>query len=391
MVNQLLEKAVTATEQENWSLANQYLQQLSLEKADQFQQALDIGLKILERGDFQERWDVAKIFPKFGQIAISPLIEILEDEEADLEQRWFAGRILGEFNHPEAIATLVNLLKTTEDEDLAAIAAQALANLGKSSIEALTSLLSQPDSRLLATCSLAQIRRPEAIAPLLTAVKDRDVAVRSTAIEALSSFHDPRIPPVLIEALNDKAAAVRKEAVIGLGVRTDLAAQLDLLNHLKPRLYDFNLEVCQQAAIALGRLGTDRAAAALFAVLQSPATPIPLQVNLIQALGWMETAASLQYLQQSLCLVAEESVLEIVRVLGRIEAESLKAKAAQILLDFFGSRHPIVETIAIKQALAHAWGQLGEESAVEPLLQLREDAEARVRWQAIAALKHFSI
>ncbi len=391
MVNQLLEKAAIATGQENWSLANQYLQQLSLEKAAQFQQALDIALKILERGDFRERWDVAKIFPKFGQIAISPLIEILEDEEADLEQRWFAGRILGEFNHPEAIATLVNLLKTTEDEDLAAIAAQALANLGKSSIEALTSLLSQPDSRLLATCSLAQIRRPEAITPLLTAVKDRDVAVRSTAIEALSSFHDPRIPPVLIEALNDKAAAVRKEAVIGLGVRTDLAAQLDLLNHLKPRLYDFNLEVCQQAAIALGRLGTDRAAAALFAVLQSPATPIPLQVNLIQALAWMETAASLQYLQQSLSLVAEESVLEIVRVLGRIGSGSLKAKAAQILLDFFDSRHPIVETIAIKQALAHAWGQLGEESAVEPLLQLREDTEVRVRWQAIAALKHFSI
>ncbi len=104
----------------------------------------------------------------------------------------------------------------------------------------------------------------------------------------------------------------------------------------------------------------------------------------------METGASLQYLQQSLSLVAEESVLEIVRVLGRIGSGSLKAKAAQILLDFFGSRHPIVETIAIKQALAHAWGQLGEESAVEPLLQLREDAEARVRWQAYAALKHFS-
>ena len=53
-------------------------------------------------------------------------------------------------------------------------------------------------------------------------------------------------------------------------------------------------------------------------------------------------------------------------------------------------QYPIVETIALKQALANAWGQLGEESAVEPLLQLREDAEARVRWQAIAALKHFS-
>jgi HEAT repeat protein len=158
------------------------------------------------------------------------------------------------------------------------MAATALSSLGDSAIEALASLLSEPDSRLLATTALSQIRRPEIITPLLGVVDDPQVAVRSMAIEALSSFHDSRIPPVLLKALKDHAAVVRKEAVIGLGLRSDLREELDLLNQLKPLLYDFNPDVCQQAAIALGRMGTDEAADALFKVLQSPATPAPFKL-----------------------------------------------------------------------------------------------------------------
>ncbi len=386
-INPFLKKATAAMKQENWSLVNQYLQPLSLDKTSQFQQAIEVAIAVLEHGDFQHRWDVSKLFPKFGEVAIPPVIQILENEDADLELRWFAGRILGEFNHPEAIASLVHLLQTAEDEDLSAIAATALANLGTASITVLTHALKNPQSRVLATRALAKIRRPEVIEPLLTVVKDPDVEVRTTAIEALSSCHDPRIPPVLIAALKDVAAPVRKEAVIGLGLRTDL----DILNALQPRLYDFNLEVCQQAAIALGRLKTDEAAAALFDVLQSAATPVALQVYLVQALGWMETPASLQYLEQSWFQVAEESVLEIIRVLGRIATASLKPKAAEILLNFFHSEHPAVETTVIKQALACAWGQLGETSAIEALTQLSQDSQVHVKLQALAALKPFSL
>ncbi|NEO98943.1 MAG: HEAT repeat domain-containing protein [Symploca sp. SIO2E9] len=383
-----LEQAASATDKKNWLLANQCLQQLSLEKTNQFQQALDIALTVLEQGDFQERWNLAKIFPKFGDIAISPLIEILEDEEVDLEQRWFAGKILGEFNHPEVIITLANLLKNTEDEELATISANALANLGKSSIDLLANLLSEPDYRRFATSALAQIRSREVITPLLTVAQDQDPAIRSAVIEALSSFRVPEIVPVLIEALNDYAAVVRKEAVIALGFRKDLAIELDLLNHLQPRLYDLNLEVSQQAAIALGRLGTEQAATALFTVVKSSSTPIPLQITIIQALAWIETAVSVEYLQKSFPLVAEASILEIVRMLGRIELEMLKVKAAQILFDFFYSGDSIIETTPIKQALAHAWGQLGKDLAIEPLRHLSEDDDARVRLQAIASLKH---
>lgn len=394
----ILEKAATATQQQNWALVNQCLQQLPLEKNGakslplneaELQQVLNLALDVLNLGDFQERWDVAKIFPKLGEQAIAPLIEIIQDEEAELELRWFAARILGEFNHPCVITTLVELLKTAEDEDLAEMAAVALSSMGKSAIDALADLLADSQTRLLATQSLSQIRRPEIIEPLLSVVQDTDVTVRATAIEALCSFHDSRIPPVLIAALDDHAAVVRKEAVIGLGLRPDLWSKLNLLDRIKPLLYDFNGQVCQQATVALGRSRTDEAAQALFEVLQSPATPVPLQIDLIRALAWVGTAKAVEYLQQALHFASTESTHEIVKVLGRMERPTLQAKATQILLDLFQSQHPATQLATFKQTLAQAWGQLGDISAIDALVKLLADPVDSVRLHAIAALKNF--
>lgn len=401
-MSKVIEQATAAAQQGNWSLLNQCLQQLPLGKNatdtdvesaplndTDLEQVLNLALDTLHAGDFRERWDIAKVFAKLGERAIAPLIEILEDDEAELELRWFTARILGNFNHPTAITTLVNLLQTAEEEDLAAMAATALSSLGHSAVDALADLLADPQTRLLATTALSQIRRTEIIEPLLNIVGDPDVAIRATAIEALSSFHDPRIPPVLLEALDDNAAEVRKEAVTGLGLRPDLWGELDLLNRLKPLLYDFNRDVCQQAAIALGRSGRDEAADALFEVLISPATPVPLQIDFIRALGWVGTAKALDYLQQALPGVSVEGVHEIVRILGRTEQPVLKTKVAQILLDFFHSQHPTTTLAPIKQALAQAWGHLGEMSAMVTLMELLADSEESVRWHAIAALKNF--
>ena len=352
---------------------------------------------------------MAKQLPKFGEVAIAlrarcangPLIEIISDQDAPIELRWLAGSILGEFDRPEAIASLVNLLKSSEEEDLAAIALRAryanaastLANKGKNAITSLTELLKRPEYRLLATSALAQIRSLEAIAPLLTVVEDADVNVRATAVEALGSFHDPRVPPVLIAALKDSGAMVRKEAAIALGFRTDLAGELDLLSHLKPLLYDLNIEVCQRAAIAIalraryanGKFQTEAAAKELFSVLQSPHTPVSLQKTVIQSLGWMSSKSSLEYLQIALNRVGVESQLEIIQILGRIEKAELQPLAAQILLEWYDLNQRAMETTAIKKALAHAWGQLGVASAEEAIAQAGCRHQRQI---AQAALKH---
>lgn len=395
---EILEKAVIALDRENWSLVNQYLQQLPLAKhgtmsqrleESQLQQVIDLAIQVLVSSDFQERWEVAKVFPKLGERAIAPLIEILEDEDAELELRWHVARILGNLNHPSAVTALVELLQNAEDEDLAQMAATALANLGSFAIDALASLLANEDTRLLAVRSLAHIRRVETITPLLSVVDDSQASVRATAIEALSSFHDARIPPVLLKALNDRAAMVRKEAIIGLSLRTNLQDEFNLVNCIEPLLWDLNGDVCQQAAIALGRLGTHEAAEALFHVLRSSTTPLPLQITIVRALGWIETVNTLGYLQQGLKCTSSEVCQEIIAVLGRQSCPHLRAKAAKILIDFLNSGRPVVQDIGIKQALAMALGQLGEASTLKALMALLADADMGVRLHAIAALKHF--
>ncbi len=389
----ILEQATQAIARKNWSLAAQYLQQITIDNPLETQAVLTIALRVFEQGDFRERWEIAKIFPKIGVSAIKPLLTILEDQTRELEQRWFVGRILGEFKETEVVQVLVNLLQTSEDDDLALIAATALANMGKPVITVLDDLLNnqnEPDTRLLATCALARIRSPEVIESLLRVVGDREANIRATALEALSSFHDHRVVPVLLNSLNDPASSVRKEAVIGLGIRSDLATEIDLFSYVEPRLSDISLEVCQQAAIALGRLGTSQAHLALLKVLKSGLMPLPVQFTIIQSLGWSETPTSLDCLQAALTIVSSDCVLEIIRILGRVKTANLRKRASQILLDFYHQETAEIKSPVLKQTLAYAWGQLGEPSAFGALKSLERDQNLGVRLHANATLKRLN-
>ncbi len=402
-MSNILEQAQVAADRQNWPLLVECLQQVTANGSQPqeqhiLEQAVSLAIQALEWGDFQDRWEIAKVFPNLGNGAIAPLIAVLEDEDADTEPRWFAARILGKFvkhsypegNRPEVMQALVKLVKNS-DEELSQIAAETLGNFGPTAIESLATLLLQEESRQFATAALAQIRRTETIPPLLSVVGDTKVGVRVAAIEALSSFHDSRIPPVLVSALKDPATAVRKEAVRALGVRPYLDAELDLVNLLKPLLSDIRLEVCQSAAIALGRLKTDAAAYSLFELLRSPTTPVELQIETVRALSWSETAVALEYLQQTLIAEVNNTnslvCQEIVTVLGRVEKPELKALAAEILSDLLASNHPAVEFTGIKQSLALGLGKLGDMRALDVLIKLLADPDNSVRLHSLSALK----
>ncbi|MEG4324855.1 HEAT repeat domain-containing protein [Microcoleus sp. herbarium5] len=390
-----LEQAQVAADRQNWPGLVECLQQVTAKGTKPQEQhildrAVSLAIQALEWGDFQDRWEIAKVLPNLGNGAIAPLIAVLEDEDADTEPRWFAARILGKFDRPEVIQALVELVKNSEEE-LSQIAAETLGNFGPTAIESLATLLLQEDSRQFATAALAQIRRSETIAPLLSVVGDSQVAVRAHAIEALSCFHDSRIPPVLVAALKDPATAVRKEAVRALGARAYLDAELDLVNLLKPLLSDIRLEVCQQAAIAIGRVKTDAAAAALFELLRSPTTPVELQIETVRALSWMENATALAYLHQTLMAPFNNKnptvYQEIVTVLGRVEKPELKAVAAEILIDLLKRNHPAVQEAVGKNSLALGLGKLGDMRGLDALILMLGDADSSVRLHCMAALK----
>lgn len=402
----------TAAKQANWSLVNRHLQQIILgewgsnrqvkenklrsgsesesEFKLEFEQVLDFAFQVLRFGDFQERWEVAKIFPKLGDGIVTPLLNIIEDEEGNVESRWFAIRILGKFDQPQVVISLANILRKTEEEDLCAIAATSLANIGTAAIKPLSELLQDEKSRLLAVQSLAIIRRVEIIAPLKTVVKDPTPEVRATALEALGSFHNPELVPLFIEALKDPSARVRKEAVVALGMARKFKTDFDTINHLIPLLHDLNPQVCQQTVLALGRMEDDKATEALFIVLMSAVTPVWLQEEIVRVLSWGNTTQSLAYLEKALYSSQSDICKEIVTVLGRQDSLENRSGATQILIDFFNSKQDLANRSQIKQAIAMSLGELGDRLAKNILQELASDEDSRVKLHAIAALKKIS-
>ncbi|MEB3218215.1 MAG: HEAT repeat domain-containing protein [Nostocales cyanobacterium 94392] len=387
----------------NWILISQQLQQL-LEKNEiartledeELEQAVVIGssadalrmaIAIMRVGDFQTRWDVAKIFPQIGTQAIVPLLEILDSESADLEMRWFALCILGEFNQPQIVISLVKFLEETQEEELAIAAAQTLAKIGESAITALIELLKEEKTRLLAVKSLAQIRRSEVIEPLKSVVDDSITEVRFTAIEALSSFHHQYLIPIFIKALQDTSFSVRKEAIIALKMRAYLKEEFPIVNHLQPLIYDINSEVCQQAILALGCMKDEMAIKTLFDYLNYQNAPLSLKKEAVRALNWSETYQALDYLKQSLYSSEINLCEEIISVLGRQESTEMKPYAANILIDFLNSEQEIIDESRIKQAIVTSLGELRDKSALTHLEKLADDQDSKVKLYALAAMK----
>ena len=391
-----LEHAEEALQQGNWLLLHQCLQKLMVADTPEplsdrtLARLLELTIAVLESGDFQERWEIVKLLPAFGDRAIAPLIEVLQNEDLAIEARWFAARALGSYSQPDVVITLAELLQTAADEELRSIAADALAHVSSPAMGALTELLAQSNTRLLAVRALAHIRRAETIAPLLTVVSDPDPMVRAIAIEALGSFHDPRVPTILLAALHDVDARVRKVAVEGLGFCTNRSPQLNLVSVLPACLQDVDATVCQQAAIALGRLGTDAAVAALFAVLNAPQTTVLLQGEIVGALARIGTAITLEALHQALYRFQQPASISLYRAIltaiGRWETVDCKPQAAQILIEALATPLAAAQP-PLRQAIALGLGALGQPSALETLIPLLADEEMTVRLHAIAALK----
>ncbi|MEM6403222.1 MAG: HEAT repeat domain-containing protein, partial [Cyanobacteria bacterium P01_D01_bin.116] len=384
-----LDMITDAVAEANWIVVNQQLQQL-LDKKNQTQavedseleQAVAIVMQVMKAGDFQTRWDIAKIFPKIGKPAIAPLLEILNSEKTDLEIRWFVIRILGEFKEPEVVISLVKFLEETEEEELAMMSAQTLAKIGQPAITALIELLKDEKSRLLAVKSLSQIRRSEVIEPLLSVVDDSLAEVRVIAIETLSSFHQKRLISVFIKALQDTSFSVRKEAVIALKMRAEFKEEFDLVNHLQPLLFDINSEVSQQAVLAMGCMKDEAAIKALFDIINLKIAPLFIQKEAARALNWSKSFIALDCLKY--CLYSSDITLtqEIICVLGRQESIELKSYATKILIDFLNSDREIVRQSCIKQKIATSLGDNQDLSALIHLEKLAINDDSKVKLYA---------
>ena len=372
--------------------------ELPASKADRvLDEAVNQAIDHLITDDFQSQWDQAKQFSKqfaeWGDRVVPALIQRLEQTE-DPDSQWILVRILSQFRQPAVVETLSRLLVTTPDATLQTEVIKALTNQGTQAIATLSNLLQQQtlSNKRLAVRTLARIRRSGTIEPLLSVAADTDMETRAIALEALGSFHDPRVTPVLIAALEDKPI-IAIEAIRTLGRRRDLIETVDLVASLQPHLHSRDRRVATESAIALGRLGTESAAIALSQSLQAP-LPTSVKAAAARALGWLDIPSATTGLAAAFALEAPIVTTEvrqaIAQALSQTQQEALKLTAAEPLLDWLGNVPTLnvdAETVRLKQTVITALAQIGNCDAIDNLLPLLADSDRRIPMHVLNALK----
>jgi HEAT repeat protein len=267
----------------------------------------------------------------------------------------------------------------------------ALAQIGTPAIAALTSLLDTPN-RHQAIAALAQIRHSQTIEPLLSAIDDNDPQIRVTIIEALGSFHDRTIIPILLAQLTDVVADVRKATVTALSVRGELAIEFDVIHHLRPLLSDLNLDVCTATALGLARIPDPQVVEILTEVTRSPHTPDPLRSAIMLGLGWIGSKPALASLVEMLTTAPPHRAKEIIVSIGKTETEQQYASQQLVIYLHQGSSvgGKFEHSAIIKQEIAFTLGNLGNIDVVPDLMQLLDDPDDRVRLQTISTIAKLS-
>lgn len=372
----------------------QYLQQLPLSSQDgidlppsEKEKALQMVWQGFLEGDFQQRWEVAKYLPKFGESVIARLTQLLQAETVEVDLRCEAAAILGQIKASRALLALTEMLNPDTDPEVLTACSNALTQKGKSAIPILTAALTNPETRDSAVRALANLRTPETIAPLMQVVDDANPEIRRTAVEALSSFRDPQVVSILVKALQDTHPQVRQEAVIACGTRGQDQDPETVVSALIPLLYDLNLDICGHCAIALGKLGTATAIQALAKGLNSTLTPFPLQQKIIRSLSYQENEQTLSVLIDSLWRQPLAVQREIITIVGRWGDPDSKSLLTTELMQFFQESPEAQANPSLKQSLALTLGNLGVITAKPLLLHLKEDETPKVRLHAQAALK----
>jgi len=133
------------------------------------------------------------------------LINNLRDRDSVVRNE--AARKLGDLKDPSAVATLIVILKKDKDWSVRWSAEDALVSIGAPAVEPLIKMLKDDSWRVRrrAVRTLAKIRDPRAIEPLVASMKaDDDNYVRKSAAGAIGEINDPRAGEILIPALKNR-------------------------------------------------------------------------------------------------------------------------------------------------------------------------------------------
>jgi HEAT repeat protein len=371
-----------AADRGDWETVSDGL--LELDPSSDGAEILAWSLQVLIQGDFADSWQVAKVLPKLGDLAVQPLFDLLQNTELEAATHWCVGRILGESRSALVVEGVIEQLSHDPPAELAEILVRVLTDMGTPAIQKLTQLIAISHQRKAAVRALGHIRHSQTIEPLISVVSDLNAEIRRVAIESLGSFHDVRVPPILVKALADLDSNVRRVAVVSLGMRPDLAMEMQLVDRLSPLLQDLYPGVYLAAAAALGRMGNEAAAIALGDCYQKNTCPVDLRKQIVYAWGAIDLPITLAYLRQVLWSADDETALVAVRTLDRLKNQ--QPAVAKLLGEYI--QNPAANNgPRLRQELTAVLGNMPDLLGVEATVWLLTDPDERVRWQAVYCLQ----
>jgi HEAT repeat protein len=249
---------------------------------------------------------------------------------------------VGDVDDTQVIDTLAALALNDDDDEVRAMAVDALSELGQEALEQLLAKdagidpgstdwtavrafskaldSDRPECRMAAASALGRIGDDDAIRPLVSRLEDSDPRVRERVCYALGRVGHPQAVDALNKRLDDEHERVRSaaaDALGGIGTSRALAALLEMLD-------DENAGIRRVAASALGNAGS--------------AQPVP---DLVGALEDEHDA------------VRQASVFSIIQLL---------------------STAPRDQSHQVREAIVEELEEVDDSTVVAPLLEVLEEA-----------------
>lgn len=295
-------------------------------------------------------------------------------------------------------STVVNLLlgflsdKDTEMRELSAIA--LIKQDHNRAIEPLIRLVDDEKKQVRRTVAgaLGQLKDNRCVEPLIGFLNDKDMDTRIAAIKSLGQLKNRRALEPLMAALSDENPQIRWNVAAALGEigGSRAAAKLVALLRIEPTslvgefneswpnskmfvtLLDKETAVRENAAWALGKIGHSSAVEPLLSACKNRSWGVPLPVNYV-------TDIQGQYHEERIAAV-------------RDRRSHLRSNAAEALVMIGKPAVPHLisalqhENDNIRCTATAALGEIGDNRAVEPLLECLRDPDWLLRWYAAISL-----
>jgi HEAT repeat protein len=317
----------------------------------------------------RQSWDKCADYKKQ---AIKPLIVALNGEDPDIRR--------------EASLVLTKLdwqPKDNTEKGYFCVAKQdweECKKLGKYAVPALTQELKndQWQNRIKAADTLAYIKDPQSIDPLIKSLNDKNADVRAVAVEALGVYKDVRVVAPLIQALDDHNRLVRKTAASVLESSIGDYRKLNNPQVTAPfieALQDNNRGVRVVAAQLLGDLKDPAAADALIIALEDVDTDVRIAAK--ESLYKLKDSRAINSLVAALNTEDPKVRSEVVGALSEYKDH----RAIDPLLESVNDYNAEVRIKTIK-----VLSKIDDPRVVEPLIEALKDYQPSVRLAAANAL-----